>query len=358
MTTTRHTRMPRFVPVADWPEPDRQGWSAAQAPSDLLDDPGAAAHWRPASIAKTEKAVGRFFGWALDEAGLPLAPIPRLATTDHVRAYIAWLSPRLAPLSVLGLMVDLAAYMRVVWPTSPRTHLERATAALQRQAKPVRDKASRLRPTEELVRFGEDLMRSADQCPRNQPVIWLPRFRDGLAIALLALRPLRVRAFVSLQLDEHVRRLGDRWRLIVTPDLSKTHRHWEADVPKRLAAAFERYVQEVRPQLLVYRGRPHGNPVRALWVSIDGLPFSPNAMSNIITKRTRMAFGTSLPPHFFRDCAATTLAFDSPASVQLATPLLGHADPRTTQEHYNQAQSLDAGRRHLAALRTLRRPRA
>lgn len=350
--------MPRRVPITDWPEADRRDWTAARAPGDLLGDSGAAAHWRPATALKVETAVKHFLGWAADEAGLSPAPMPELATARHLRAYIDWLTPRLAPVSIHGLIVDLGEYYRVVWPGWPREHLKRAEAALRHKAVPSRDKTTRLRPVGELVRLGEHLMATIEATKPAKPELRCARYRDGLIIALLALRPLRLRAFVSLQLGPHVQRVGDRWRLVVPAELAKTHRPWEAELPACLEAAFTHYVEVIRPQLLMRRGRWHRESGQALWISIDGSPLTREGMKCIVEKRTRAAFGTSLPPHFFRDCAATTLALDSPASVRLAAPLLGHADPRTTQKHYNQAQSLDAGRRHLTALRALRRPRS
>jgi site-specific recombinase XerD len=73
-----------------------------------------------------------------------------------------------------------------------------------------------------------------------------------------------------------------------------------------------------------------------------------------ICKHTRKAFGTSLPPHWFRDAAATSIAIEDPMHVRDARHVLGHASLATTERHYNQACSIDASRRHQAMLATLR----
>jgi integrase len=103
------------------------------------------------------------------------------------------------------------------------------------------------------------------------------------------------------------------------------------------------------------QGRWYRDPGRALWISNDGSALKPKALAEAITKRTAKAFGRALSPHFFRDCAVTTLAQDSPTNVRLATPLLGHTDKRMTEKHYNQASQLEAGRKSIDALAKLRR---
>ena len=72
-----------------------------------------------------------------------------------------------------------------------------------------------------------------------------------------------------------------------------------------------------------------------------------------IQERTKAAFGQSIPPHWFRDAAATSIAIDDPVHVRDAHLILGHADLATTEKHYIQARSLQASRRHHAMLTDL-----
>jgi integrase len=48
----------------------------------------------------------------------------------------------------------------------------------------------------------------------------------------------------------------------------------------------------------------------------------------------------------FRDALATGIATDDPEHIRMASRLLGHADPRTTERHYIHAQALRASRRY------------
>jgi integrase len=68
------------------------------------------------------------------------------------------------------------------------------------------------------------------------------------------------------------------------------------------------------------------------------------ALYDQIRQRTHEGLGKDVNPHLFRDAAATTMAVEDPQHVRLASPLLGHRDPSTTERFYQQAQSLEAHR--------------
>jgi hypothetical protein len=61
-----------------------------------------------------------------------------------------------------------------------------------------------------------------------------------------------------------------------------------------------------------------------------------------------------VPPHLFRDAAATTIAIDAPRNIADAHLILGHGTPAITEKHYIQARSISAGTRHQAMLADLR----
>jgi integrase/recombinase XerD len=77
------------------------------------------------------------------------------------------------------------------------------------------------------------------------------------------------------------------------------------------------------------------------------------ALATRIRKHTKVAFGASLPPHWFRDATATMIAVENPKHICDAHQILGNT-LATAQKHYNQADSLEASRRHQAMLAALR----
>jgi len=348
-------RLPRCLPVAQWPEQDRTAWANAISADDIFDGSGLACHWRAPTRRFVEQAVGRYFGWRTDEELQMLRPLPDDAVPEKVRDYCALLGARVAPFTAHGQIRDLVEFCRVAWPERDRTALQRAEKSLRWRAVPTKDKRSRLKPIPELVALGTSLMAVSRSLAGGDPRMPLTRFRDGFAIAFLACRPLRIRAFGSLQLRDNLVRSGETWKIIVPPELSKIHRHWEADFPTELMPALTEYLTQVRPQLMQLRGRWHSDPGPALWISNDGSALKPKALAEAITKRTGEAFDRPISPHFFRDCLATTLAQDSPENVRLATPMLGHTHPKMTEKHYNQASQLRAGRKHIDAMAKLRR---
>ena len=102
------------------------------------------------------------------------------------------------------------------------------------------------------------------------------------------------------------------------------------------------------------RNRWYKAPGDRLWISSHGSPLTEMALFDIVTKRTKAAFGRAINPHLFRDAAATTVAIHDPASVRIAAPLLGHRTFSTTERHYIQAKSLQAHREFSDKITALR----
>ena len=73
-----------------------------------------------------------------------------------------------------------------------------------------------------------------------------------------------------------------------------------------------------------------------------------------VIRRTRYAFGKSISPHLFRDCAATSIAIEDPEHVRITANILGHTSLTTSERHYNQAHMLAAGRTMQQSLLELR----
>jgi site-specific recombinase XerC len=91
-----------------------------------------------------------------------------------------------------------------------------------------------------------------------------------------------------------------------------------------------------------------------MWVSRLGKQLSQSTIHYHIKNRTQKAFGVSLSPHLFRDCAATSVAIEDPHHVRIAMTVLGHHSLATTQRFYDQSQMLAAGQAYQSALCNLR----
>jgi integrase len=178
-------------------------------------------------------------------------------------------------------------------------------------------------------------------------------YRDGLMIALMAHRPLRLKNFASIVLGVNLVQQGREWWLQFPTSRMKAKRPYEVAFPAALVPELQHYMAIHRKVLLAGEsGKPRPSS-EGLWVSDVGTMLQQGALANRIQKHTKKAFGASLPPHWFRDAAATSVAVEDPRHVRDAHHVLGNT-LATTEKYYNQARSLEASRRHHAMLSALR----
>jgi integrase/recombinase XerD len=245
------------------------------------------------------------------------------------------------PQTVLTRVQELEHFLRVVAPERDRAWLHRLLARLRAEPRDSSGKRARLQSAHALFTLGCRLMAEAEasaQRPWRQAV----GYRDGLIIALLVARPLRLRNFAQLELGRHLLHGPDGWRLSIPAGETKTKRPLDLSFPTALVAALERYLAVHRPVLGSRRGRWYQPAGACLWLSADGSPLRPGALFFRVAGLTRAAFGRSVNPHLFRDAVATSIALEDPAQVRIAAQVLGHATFATTERHYNLARSQDA----------------
>lgn len=340
--------------VDTWPQNDQAAWLLALKEGDPIDPGGLASGWAPLTRRLTETEYGRWLNW-LDESGeldRDVDPAAR-ATKDRVRRYRAHLDSWLSPNSVQMILKSLGEMLRVTTNTHDHHWIGRAASRLQARATSSKNKRARMKSPDQLVSLGVSLMKQADlllaTAPRRAAIL----FRDGLIIALMAYRPLRIHNFTMIVLGQHlVQREGGRW-LVFTASETKPRTALECPFPSFLEASLDRYLEIYRPFMIANGCRIEG-PIRHLWVSRVGDPFTSAAIAAAIKRHTKEAFGLAINPHLFRDCAATMIATVSPEHAHDIAAVLGHSTLATSARHYNQARSLDAGRRFHATLRDVR----
>jgi site-specific recombinase XerC len=113
---------------------------------------------------------------------------------------------------------------------------------------------------------------------------------------------------------------------------------------------FTIYLSRFRPVLLSGEAGCTPSDTDALWISETGSALQPDSLSRRIANLTEARLNRRIPPHWFRDVAATTIAVEAPRNIADAHLVLGHASPMTTQKHYIQAQSLQASAKFQAAM--------
>jgi integrase len=161
---------------------------------------------------------------------------------------------------------------------------------------------------------------------------------------------MRRRNISALEIGRHLIRRGPVWRITIPGEETKNHRPLEVEVPRFLVSRVERYLHHWRPILCA--GKYAGN---RFWVSFHGKAMTYKAIGVQIEIRTRREFGTGVPPHAFRDAAATAIAVGDPSNYGHAAAVLGHARLSTTMRYYTIAGTQEAVTEHTKTLDRLRR---
>jgi integrase len=340
----------RSLPRAEWPEPHRAAFEAATRPAGLLDEPGALAHLAALTIDRYASAWGHFLAYRrLHDPMPPDEPVEPCLTPERVADFIRRMRQRLAPQTVQHRIVGIYQTAKAIMPGQDLAWLKRIAAVVSYRPAATRNKAAMLRPTHELVEAGIRLMDEAEAWVGGNPRRRAARHRNGLTLALLALRPLRSRNFSTLELDRHLVRQGDGWRIVVDAGETKAGNRIELPFPAALVPYLERHLDRWRPVLL------QGKASSRLWISAHGRPLNAHKLYTLIGQITEKRFGQRMTLHIFRDCAATHVAIHDPEHMGVATALLGHRSMATTQRHYNLARSREAASLMQQAVLELRR---
>ena len=333
--------MSTILPLAQWPQADAAMWQALFAARGPLDDSGGLAHVRATTRESLRPRYGRWLRWLslTDPAALSTPPVERV-TIERLRAWVGDLA-HTRPMSRLA-FVD--GVLRVVSAHAPghdwsaqnrlRTRLRKAAGTGDRSRK-----AGRVVSSAVLLEAGLRLagpMAEAAATPQERRM----RLRDGTMIALLALLPMRVRAFASLELGRSVLVHADRIDIALPETATKSGQPWEASVPAVVEPVLRRYLRDARPHLLARGGRSHA----MLWSGKKGEVLDQSHISSRLGHLTKALLGVRVSAHLFRDAAATTLARTSPEAARLIRPILAHTSFGTAERHYIHAQSIDAGR--------------
>lgn len=334
-----------------WPAGDRIMWERLVQAGGPLDDRGPLAHLRETSRQTLRAHYGRWLAWLekTDPEALALAP-PARVTVPRLQAWLEDLA-HVRPMSRFCFVGDTLRVVKAAAPDSDWTRQQRLEAHLKSVAGhgDRRRKAGRILSSAVLFEAGCKHATS-DAAQATTELEAMKRRRDGTMVAMLALMPMRRRAFANLRLGDSVQLQGDRLLISLAGELTKTGRPWEAAVPDAVRPLLLDYIATVRPWLMRRGDTRHA----VLWVGDRGAPFKEDHLGQKIAGITARLTGVRVPPHFFRDAAATTLARISPDGARLIRPVLAHSGFETAERHYIHAGSIEAGRAYAEVVRKLK----
>jgi integrase len=334
----------RSMPIASWPERDRLAWEDALRPRDLFEPPSVAAGWSMKRKGIVGSSYGYWLEWLAQTNRLdPQRPAAERVSIPLLGEFIDHLRQRVSPASVATFIGGLKKALEAIAPKADWDWMRPIYRNLKSAMVPTRQKHTRVVHPAALFQLGIELFHQAEAMPPDRQRR-LVLARDGLIISLLAARPIRVGNLTSIEIGRHLVRSGELYRLIFPREEVKMGRSLDLHCPAELTSYIERYLDFYRP-LLLARAK-HPAPTCRLWINHAGKAMDISAIHFQIKLRTKAAFGHSVNPHLFRDCAATSIAIDDPEHVRMATAILGHTCVSTTNKHYNQAQMLTAVREH------------
>jgi hypothetical protein len=265
----------------------------------------------------------------------------------RLRAYLALLeSQNLATFSIASRISDLREALRVMVPTADLGPLGKLCKTLQSRATPTRAKHTRIRAPFEVLSACLSHMRATIGSNPNHPLQEAGKFRDGLALAFLALRPIRLKNLASIEIGRHMIWLDPRWTCHFPASETKERRDLRFYLPEDDAFnwALSLYLTKYRPLLLQDPAQSQ-RPTGPLWVSQRKSGQSAQSIYWNTCRLSEAILGVRINPHLNRDCAASALSSDAPDYILAAARILGHSSLTTTIGHYEQSSMLAAGSR-------------
>jgi hypothetical protein len=358
----------------DWPKDDRERWERGSAPPNLANThleryierrlqfgrnqseadagPGkrkayakAPYQWSAATVRSARYAYGSFLRAMID-----LGRDSRV-TLEAVADWVEGMLPRMSLRSVANRTRDLWYAMRVLRPNQDWRWLWEDAETLRDEARPVRDKLSKIADIRDIRRAAIARMQRAD-AKLKTPATAL-EFQDGFLMLLLSYRPVRrrnlaeTRLGVNLIFDEGF----SSGRLFY--ERTKPGDRYEAVLPDKVLPWLRRLVEVYRP-ILAGPGITD-----EAWISKEAGPLSGSQLQRRILRATQAELGKSISLHLFRDCLATTVSEIAPERIEDAARILGHRQAANTArksrhqpaiEFYRQTSGTTLAGRKLAEL--------
>ncbi len=328
---------------------DRLAWADACRPAERLRRGGSASHLAPVSQADIANRYGLYLDFlqrnGLLKSGMGAAA---LVTPGNVHNFMTELQTRVRSVTVWNSVYKLRRAAELLAPALDFSWLAEIEKDIALVMEPS-SKLDRLVLAERLVKAGLTLVTEALEFARDD-LACARGVRNGLMVALLALRPIRLKKFAAFELGSTFREVHGRWWIALPSITTKSRRPDEHAAPAFLTPAILVYLRKARPFLL-----GSAPPTNALWISsTTRRQLTAKNLGTLISRLTLETVGVDVSPHLFRTAAASTSATYGGDTPHLASALLQHTDPRVTEEHYNRATSMSAAQEFAALIQAYR----
>jgi integrase len=328
--------MVRYLKIDEWPDRDQTAWAGACHPHLRLRRGGRAAHLKDATHKDLASRFGAFLGFLerthrlqRDRSALTfIAP-------DVIMEYVAELQARVSSVTVHGSIYKLRRMAEILDPDLDLLWLREIEIELEDRMRPA-PKGHRVVSADKIFKAGVALIGKAETQTDRTDLQRARMARDGLLIAFLAICPIRLKNLASLTIGGTIVSDGDEWWMLLPDTDTKSNRLDHRVIPQVLAQWIDVYIGRHKPVFPTSE--------TAMWPSQYGGAMSASGVQRLVTETTRRELGKAVNPHMFRHCVPYTIASIDGSQIDLASSLLQHNDPRTTQKHYNLAHSVESSK--------------
>lgn len=331
----------------------------------LLDESTPEKPLRPATIHGHRQGFRRA-GFMLLAAGFPaerLLGIRTLVEPDPFRLWVEAYHARLGRNSpaLFNLIAALAAWARRTGavPEAQIKVMRRAMTRIghRRQEGMTLKNRDRIRQfSGALTRvgwlsYGERLVKDAKGLSPQRAAL---RCQTALIHEIMLVAPLRLTNLVQLRIGvnlvwQHAAR-QDRLFLVIPSAKVKNSVDLEFELPLRVAKLYRRYIETMRPLLLV-----EGDASDWLWPGAKPDTHKTNmTLSDQLIRRVRSDLGLAVNLHLYRHLAAWFYLQARPGDYETIRRLLGHKSIQTTINYYIEIDQMMISRNFNAVLDDLR----
>jgi integrase/recombinase XerD len=339
----------KSVPVSSWPALDQQLWAAAQLPGGLLTDTGLAMHWRPHTLAAIASGYGHWIRFLQVRGELAAAEMPSARITEgRLLAYVETLSQRVSSITVSSYVRALSEAVRVMVPGVKCELVRRVANRLKRRATPVRDQRHLLVAPSQLMTASICRMKRT-RCLAETDPIAARDYGDGLMMAILVSKPVRISNLASMIIGQHINKLAAKncYEISFEPHETKTAVQIRAELPCGLTGYIDHWFR-------LLRKHKQDPKCRAMWMTAKGLPMASDGVYVRFCKVTVEELKVRINPHLVRKIVATGIAIGAPELVTMTPSILDHQSDEMEKDVYNLADSLSASELLLKLLESRR----
>jgi len=353
---------PKALKLTEWPRSHQIAWGRAVKKGSVFEKPGLAAHRRDRTNDMTREGYAIFLSFLkYKQVDIDSMTPAQCLSRENVKAYydeIEVVNKGHTRQMRAQQLYDAARFLE---PAVDWGHLLNAYRHKRANVEPAHDKLDHLRPLQELIDLGQELMNAAltasEKNKRKKtgmtPLQRALCYRDGLIIFLQCTLTLRISNLLNLRFGDTLIIRPSSMVIAFEDEEMKQGRRFEIILSDECMKAIQIYIDVYREALLTTSQKAKRIDTNALWISRDGTELQEGPLYVAIVGRTEQEFGKSVWPHLFRDCKATYCMTKAPHLANEVKDILGHNSIAVTEQHYSHAPMRVYSERHADSMEEL-----